>query len=177
LHNQSRAKIRLENLNNVDAWSDHEFDIPLKLYGDNHQEPLNPPIDPYLSKDLDEFPFAQEDDISDVVRPKGKDYQEQLNKYKDKDLGSITILKRGNEKKSHVSKDDPKNIALIASPPPTWKQGKDTQDGEEVVGSKVREKYFQQETQISMWNKKKSCFLPYFSLVAIISVLASCCHS
>jgi hypothetical protein len=71
------AKTHVEDPNNVDAWSDHEFDIPLKLCEDNHQEPLNPPIDPYLSQDLDEFPFSQEDDISDVIRPKGKDYQEQ----------------------------------------------------------------------------------------------------
>jgi hypothetical protein len=50
--------------------------------------------------------FAREDDIDDVIDPKGKDYQEQLDKYKVKDLGSIKILKPCNENKLHFSKDD-----------------------------------------------------------------------
>jgi hypothetical protein len=58
LYNQPRAKKHVEDPNNEDAWSDHEFDIPLKLHEENHgeenhQEPMNPPIDPYLSQDLD----------------------------------------------------------------------------------------------------------------------------
>jgi hypothetical protein len=90
-----------------------------------------------------------------VIWPKGKDYQEQLDKYKDKYLGSITILKPGNERKLHLSEDDQKNIALMRSHPPTLEQRKDTQEGEGMVDSKVREEDFQQGRLVLMWDKKK----------------------
>jgi hypothetical protein len=104
---------------------------------------------------LDEFPFSQEDDIIDVIRPKYKDNQEQLDKYKDKDLGSIAILKPTNEKKLHLPGDDQKKIALIKSHPPSLEQRKETHDGEEEVYSKVSKEYFQLGRLVYMWDKRK----------------------
>jgi hypothetical protein len=78
-----------------------------------------------------------------------------LDKYKDKYLDSITVLKLSNQKKLHLYEDDQKNISLIKSHPPTLEQGKDTQDGEEVVDSKVREGYLQLGRLVSMWDKRK----------------------
>jgi hypothetical protein len=41
------------------------------------------------------FPFTQEEDFDDIEWPKREDYQQQLDRYKDKEIGSVKILKKG----------------------------------------------------------------------------------
>jgi len=70
----------IEDPNNKDARSDHDFDTPLKLHGKHHRdrlcgEPIDPHLDPNISQDLVILPFTEEDNIDDVdgiVLPKGK---------------------------------------------------------------------------------------------------------
>jgi hypothetical protein len=69
-----------------------------------------------------------------MIWPRREDYQIQIDKSKDKDLGSITILKRGSETKLH--EDCQRNIDLIRSHSPALEQGINTQEGEEVIDSK-----------------------------------------
>jgi hypothetical protein len=45
----------------------------------------------------DDLPFTQEEYFDDIVWPKREDYQQQLDRYKDKEVGSITILKKGDK--------------------------------------------------------------------------------
>jgi hypothetical protein len=72
-------------------------------------------MDSPLEFDSDDLPFSQEDDIDDIVWPKREDYQKQLDKYKDKVVGSITILKK--DDKEMLSKMA-KKIFLQQSPTP-----------------------------------------------------------
>jgi hypothetical protein len=44
--------------------------------------------------------------------------------YEDKEIGSLTILNRGNEGNLHLNEDNQKNIALVKSHPPTSHEGK-----------------------------------------------------
>jgi hypothetical protein len=100
LYNQPKKRTHVEDLE-----SDFEFDTSLEE--DDYEELL------ILILTLYDLPFVQEVDITYAVCPKREDYQRQLDKYKDKDLGSIIILKGGSETKLH--EDDRINISLIMS--------------------------------------------------------------
>jgi hypothetical protein len=160
LYNQPRMKNHVEDPNNKDAWTNHEFDTPLKLHEEDHhdgfcEEPLDPHLDPNLSQDLAILLFAQEDSNGDVIWPKREDCQEKFDKYKDNEMGSITILNHGNEEKLHLHEDDRKNITLIKSHPPTLDQKKDTEERKGTIDSKIREEDFQQGRLVLMWDTKK----------------------
>jgi hypothetical protein len=47
-----------------------------------------------FSQDWDDLPFTQEDDIDDIIWSRREGYQPQLDKYKNKEVGSIKILKK-----------------------------------------------------------------------------------
>jgi hypothetical protein len=83
IYNQPKKRVHVEDLE-----SDYEFGTSLEE--DHSEEPIDSPLD----FDLDDLPFSQEEDITYIICPRREDYQRQLDKYKDKYLGSITILKR-----------------------------------------------------------------------------------
>jgi hypothetical protein len=97
---------------------DHKYNFEFKSFLEEYHS--KDPIYSPLGIDLDNLP--QEEDILDVVWPKKEDYQKQLDKYKDKQIGSITILKNENEEKLH--KEYQRNISLMRSHSPTLKQEK-----------------------------------------------------
>jgi hypothetical protein len=140
LFNQPKKTTHVE-----DPESDSEFDTSSQE--DQSKETIDPPLD----FDPDDLPFAQEEDFTNIIWPKREDYQRQLNKYKDKDLGPITILKRESETKLHEY--DQRNIAIIRSHSPTLEQGRDAQEGKEVIDSK--EEDFQLGKLVLMWDKSK----------------------
>jgi hypothetical protein len=43
------------------------------------------------------MPFAIEEDFDQIQLPKKEDYQQLLNKYKDKEVGAVKLLKKGED--------------------------------------------------------------------------------
>jgi hypothetical protein len=97
LYNQPKMRTHMEN-----PGSDSKFDTSSK--GSHYEEPINHPLDPKFSQDFDDLPFSQKEHITDVILPKREDYQGELDKYKDKGLGYVIVLKKGNE--IELLKDD-----------------------------------------------------------------------
>jgi hypothetical protein len=89
----------------------------------------------------DESPFSKEEEFDTIDWPKKGSYQQQLEKYKNKDIVSIKILK----------KDDKDLLITLESHPPHSRQY--TRVIQEQVDNK--REYFKQGDLVLEWDRKK----------------------
>jgi hypothetical protein len=77
----------------------------------NHQKGTSSTFSP------DDLPFAEEDDSDEIQWPKKEEYQQLLDKYKDKEVGFVKVFKK--KDKDLLVKSSQEEVLTIESHPPS----------------------------------------------------------
>ena len=98
---------------------------------------------------LEDLPFASEEDFDKIQWPKKEEYQQLLEKYKDKEVGTVKLLKKGDD--DILIRPTQQDVFIAESHPPPSKQY--TRVVQETT--KFRTKDYQEGDTVWMWDTKK----------------------
>jgi hypothetical protein len=82
------------HLPNVPMTKIHVREITNHIKTNEEHEPIIKSLSEFS---LDDMPFATMEDFDQIQWPKKEDYQQLLNKYKDKEIGTVKLLKKGED--------------------------------------------------------------------------------
>jgi hypothetical protein len=97
----------------------------------------------------EDFPFASEEDFDKIQWPKKEEYQQLLDKYKDKEVGTVKLLKKGDD--DILIRPTQQEVFTVESHPPPSKQY--TRVIQETTKFKAKE--YQEGDTVWMWDTKK----------------------
>jgi len=97
----------------------------------------------------DDLPFATEEDFDQIQWSKKEEYQQLLNKYKDKKVGAVKLLKKGEDSKL-IEQSQQEVFTVESHPPPSRQYTRVIQET-----TKFKTKYYQEGDTIWMWDTKK----------------------
>jgi hypothetical protein len=96
-----------------------------------------------------DFPFASEEDFDKIQWIKKEEYQQLLDKYKDKEFGTVKLLKKGDD--DILIRPTQQEFFTVDSHPPPSKQY--TRVIKETT--KFKKKEYQEGDMVWMWDTKK----------------------
>jgi hypothetical protein len=97
----------------------------------------------------DDMPFATEEDFDQIQWPKKEEYQQLLDKYKDKEVGTVKLLKTG-ESDILIRPSQQEVFTAESHPPPSAQY---TRVVQETTKFKIRE--YKEGDVVWMWDTKK----------------------
>jgi hypothetical protein len=84
----------ISRLPNVPMTRIHVQEISDPIKADKAHEPIMESLPEFSPDDM---PFATKEDFDQIQWPKREDYQQLLDKYKDKEVGAVKLLKKGED--------------------------------------------------------------------------------
>jgi hypothetical protein len=135
----------IARLPNMPMEKDHVQEIDNDTMINETHEPINE-ILPVFS--LGVFPFTTEDDFDEIQWPKKQEYQELLDKYKDKEVGYLKLLK--NWDNDILIKPSQEEVLTDESHPPPSIQYTRVIQGI----TNFEEKEYQEGDKVWMWDTK-----------------------
>jgi hypothetical protein len=136
----------ISRLPNVPMAKVHVQEIDDDVRTSETHEPIKESL-PVFSPD--DFPFASKEDFAQIQWPKKEEYQQLLNKYKDKEVGTVKLLKKGEN--DILIRPTQQEVFTSESHPPTSKQY--TRVIQETT--KFKTKDYQEGDTVWMWDTKK----------------------
>jgi hypothetical protein len=97
----------------------------------------------------DDMPFATEEDFDQIQWPKREEYQQLLDKYKDKEVGVVKLLKKG-ESDILIRPSQQEVFTVESHPPPSAQY---TRVVQETTKFKIKE--YKEGDIVWMWDVKK----------------------
>jgi hypothetical protein len=98
---------------------------------------------------LDDLTFASEEDFDQIQRSKKEEYQQLLDKYKDKEVGIVNLLKKG-EDDILIQPSQQEVFTTESHPPPSRQYTRVIQET-----AKFKTKDYQDKDTVWMWDTKK----------------------
>jgi hypothetical protein len=95
------------------------------------------------------LPFTSEEDFDEIQWPKREEYQQLLDKYKDKEVGTVKLLKKGDD--DILIKPSQQEVLTTESHPPPSRQYTRVIQGT----TKFEAKEYQEGDTVWMWDTKK----------------------
>jgi hypothetical protein len=97
----------------------------------------------------DDMPFAMEEDFDQIQWPKKEDYQQLLNKYKDKEIGVVGLLKKGEDNVS-IWRSQQEVFTAESHPPPSTQYTMVVQET-----TQFKTTYYKEGDTVWMWDTKR----------------------
>jgi hypothetical protein len=136
----------ISRLPNVPMTKIHVQEISDHIKTDEAHEPI---IESLPEFSPDDMPFATEEDFDQIQWPKKEDYQQLLNKYKDKEVGAVRLLKKG-EDSILIQPSQQEVFTAESHPPPSRQYTRVVQET-----TKFRTRDYKEGDTVWMWDTKK----------------------
>jgi hypothetical protein len=136
----------MSRLPNVLMTKIHVQEISDHIEANEAHEPI---IESLPEFSLDDMPFATEEDFDQIQWPKKEDYQQLLNKYKDKEVWVVRLLKKG-EDSVLIQLSHQEFFTIESHPPPSRQYTRVVQET-----TKFRTRDYKEGDTVWMWDTKK----------------------